>query len=384
MNTEMVLNKIDELSEEYIGVWESFCNIESPTSDKAAVDEASEYILSFARKKGWDITESIQSVSGNAYCITMNADSAEKPVCLSGHVDTVHPKGDFGYPPVKIDREASKIYGPGVVDCKGGIVSALLAMTALSECGYKKRPIKLILQSDEEISSISSDKKTIEFMRDCSLDAVAFLNCEGYSKGKLVIQRKGIIRFVFDIKGVVVHSALCYNGKSAILEAAHKIIELEKWKDRDGITCNCGIISGGTTPNTVSENCSFVADIRYATESELEYVKKRVAEIAETSYIGGTSCSVSVKSERICMEKNERNMNLLKRIREIFAKYGIADVEPGGSNGGSDAAWMSYYGIPTVDSIGTCGGSIHSKNEWAWLGSLADSAKMLASVAMEI
>lgn len=384
MCTSKVLEKIDELNEEYIGVWESFCNIESPTADKNAVDEASEYILSFARKMGWEITENTQAVSGNAYCITMNADSKEKPVCLSGHVDTVHPKGDFGYPPVRIDREAGKMYGPGVEDCKGGIVSALLAMTALAECGYNKRPVKLILQSDEEISSISSGKKTIEFMRDCSLDAVAFLNCEGHSKGKLVVVRKGIIRFVLDIKGVAVHSSNCYDGKNAILEAAHKIIELEKWKDRNGITCNCGIINGGTTPNTVAEFCSVVADIRYATKEQLDEVKKRVAEIAQTSYIGGTSCTLSIKSERICMEKNERNMNLLEAIRGIFAKYGIDDVEAGGSNGGSDAAWMSYYGIPTVDSIGTHGGSIHSKNEFSYIDSLGKSAKMIAAIICDI
>ena len=61
----------------------------------------------------------------------MNADATKPPICLSGHLDTVHPKGLFGTPAVKFDGD--KIYGPGIADCKGGIVAALLAMAALDK-----------------------------------------------------------------------------------------------------------------------------------------------------------------------------------------------------------------------------------------------------------
>ena len=50
---------------------------------------------------------------------------------------------------------------------------------------------------------------------------------------------------VVDCKGggIAGHSSTCYEkSASAILEAAHKIIELEKMKENDGITCNCGVI----------------------------------------------------------------------------------------------------------------------------------------------
>ncbi len=384
MDTKKIFDKIEELSEEYLGIWEEFCNIESKTSDKEGVDKAGEYIISIAKKFGWKIEINKQNVSGDAVCITMNPDAKNAPVCTSGHLDTVHPKGLFGYPPVKIDREAGKIYGPGVVDCKGGIVASLLSMAALCECGYTERPVKLILQSDEEISSITSGKSTVKFMADCAKDAVAFLNCEGYDRGKLTVARKGIIRFVLDITGKAAHSSLCFNGKSAILEAAHKIIELEKWNDKDGITCNCGLISGGTAANSVAEKCSFTADIRYVTAAQLDEVTARVKEIAETSYIGGTTTELSIKSQRVSMEKCERNIQLFERIREIFAECGLNDVVQNASTGGSDAADMTSYGIPTIDSIGTYGGSIHSKDEWAYIDSLAYSAKMLAAIIANV
>lgn len=389
MNTKNIFDKIDELSEEYLGVWENLCNIESPTDDKESVDKAGNYLVGIAEKFGWKIEKNIQEKSGDAVCITMNPDAQKAPVCLSGHIDTVHPKGLFGYPPVKIDRENGKIYGPGVVDCKGGVVSSLLAMAALEKCGYKERPVKLILQSDEEVSSLYSGKGTVKFMADCAKDCVAFLNCEGHTRGKITVERKGIIRYILDITGKAAHSSLCYLGKSAVLEAAHKIIEIEeamgeKWKDKGGITCNCGVIEGGTVANTVPEKCSITVDIRYKTAQQLEEVQERMEKIAATSYIGDTTCTLRIKSQRVQMERCEKNISLFDRINEIFRANGLPETAQESGSGGSDAADMTSCGIPTVDNLGTCGGRIHSQEEWAYLDSLAFSAKMLAAVTMEI
>ena len=52
----------------------------------------------------------------------MNPEAAGIPITLSGHMDTVHPRGLFGFPPVRIAN--GRIYGPGVIDCKGGITAA--------------------------------------------------------------------------------------------------------------------------------------------------------------------------------------------------------------------------------------------------------------------
>ena len=55
-----------------------------------------------------------------------------------------------------------------------------------------------------------------------------------------------------------------YDGASAIAEAANKILELEKYKEKNGITCNCGTIQGGTVPNVVPERCVFTLDVRFS------------------------------------------------------------------------------------------------------------------------
>ncbi len=379
MKCDDLFKSIDALNEKYLRVWEEASNIESPTSYKAGVDEAGKLFIRMAKERNWKIEVLECENAGNAVCITMNGHVQNAPIVFSGHIDTVHPVGLFGSPAVKKDNE--KIYGPGVTDCKGGVVASFMAMEALEQIGFNKRPVKLIIQSDEETGSKNSNKKTVEFMKDKAKDAIAFLNTEPTDDNVAVIQRKGIARYRFNVKGVAAHSARCTEGASAVLEAAYKIIALEKYKDIDNITCNCGVISGGTTPNTVAEECSFLADIRYKDNEQLKDVKKAVREIAQMCTVKGCTCILEEVSFRPAMPRVKRNEELLKKMNEIYLENGKPVLKGIIGQGGSDAAYMTEAEIPCIDSIGVYGGYIHSVNEFAYISSLKESAKRLASVA---
>lgn len=377
-NCGKLFNRIDELEKEYIDFWEDICNIESPTACKTGVDGVGDYIIEKAVARGWEAEKQLQDVSGNCVCITMNPEAAGAPVCLSGHIDTVHPVGLFGSPAVTKDEE--NIYGPGVADCKGGVVAAFMAMAALEDIGFTARPVKLILQSDEETSSAGSNKTTVKYMCDCARDAVAFLNCEPSVAGTVVLKRKGIAKYTFHITGKAAHASECYDGISAIAEAAHKILELEKHKNPDGITANCGIIKGGTAINTVPEKCSVSVDFRFTNEEELQQVKAIAEEVANTSYMAGTTCELVLESLRDAMELTETNTTLFDKINEIFDENGLPTLSTRITGGGSDAAYTTQAGIPTIDSIAVSGGGIHSKNEYAKISTLKEAAKRVAAI----
>lgn len=385
MNCEKIFAEIDALNDSYLQVWEDVCNIESPTKYKAGVDAVGSYFADMAKERGWLVEILEQPVSGNVVCITMNPNAPGKPLSLSGHMDTVHAVGSFGTPAVR--RDGEKIYGPGVTDCKGGIVAGFFAMDALSRCGFEGRPIRLLLQSDEEVGSSFSQKATIGYICEKAKDSVAFLNLEGhaYPSSQVCIQRKGIATFTFAVHGVEAHSSNCAtSGANAIAEAAHKIIELEKLKDKDGITCNCGLISGGTVVNTVPGFCEFKANVRFATQEQLEWVKEHMQKVADTAYVKGCTTEVTLSGYRVAMERVERNLELVERINRIFAANGLSELAPAKRKGGSDAADVTAAGIPCIDSIGAGGGSIHSPDEYAYLASLAESAKRIAAIAVEL
>jgi len=384
MNCSEIFNKIDSLTQKYISVWEAACNIESPTDFKAGVDECGSYLAGIAKEFGCDVEIFKQETAGNVYCFTINKSSTNQPITLSGHIDTVHPVGMFGASAVHI--EGNKMFGPGVTDCKGGVIAAMQAMEALRTCGFTSRPVRLILQTDEETGSSTSGRATINYMCESSKDSVAFLNLESIShNNEACIERKGIANFTLTVHGKEAHSAACATmGASAILEAAHKIIELEKLKDADGLTCNCGVISGGTVPNTVPGYCEIKANVRFATSEQLEWVKEHIRAVADKVYVEGCETSVELTRLRVAMEYCDRNARLVDKINEILLSSGLDAVTVAKGKGGSDAAEITEAGIPCIDCFGTKGSCIHSPNECGIISSLPEAAKRIAAVCAEI
>lgn len=372
-----LFNAIETLKEKYVSVWEDVCNIESPTNDKAGVDKAGEYFIQLAKTQGWQVEVFKQAVAGNVVCITMNANANLPPVTFSGHIDTVHPRGMFGYPPVRKDEE--KIYGPGVVDCKGGVVAGFLAMEALQKAEFTNRPVRMLLQSDEEVGSRLSEKATINYICKRAKDSIAFFNLEGHNNGDACLGRKGIVTFEFTVIGQEAHSSACATrGANAIVDAAHKIIELEKMKDDKGLTCNCGVISGGTVKNTVAGKCVFTADVRYATRAQYEWVCAYAQRIASMEHVAGCRCEVQIFSGRPAMERTEKNIRLFEKMNDIYKQNGMSPLKERDRNAGADAAEITQAGIPCVECMGVKGGGMHCKDEFAYLSSLAESAKRLA------
>ena len=225
MIKEKLFTTVDTLTEEYLQVWEDLCNIESPSAFKEGVDAVGRYCADIARKKGWQVDVFHHDVSGDAVCITMNPEVDAAPLAVSGHMDTVHPVGSFGTPTVWRDDE--KIYGPGTLDCKSGVVLGLFVLDVLDRCDYRKRPVKLLLQSDEEVGSRTSNKATINWICQQAKDAVAFLNLENNRDDNAGISRTGIARYEFTVTGKAAHSAACDTGASAIAQAAQMLLELE-------------------------------------------------------------------------------------------------------------------------------------------------------------
>jgi len=382
LDSQKLFSVIDELNEEYIRIWEDVCNLESPTNDKERVDKVGTYFITMAKAKGWKVETLPLETAGDPICITLNSEANARPVTLSGHIDTVHPVGLFGYPPAH--RDETKLYGPGTLDCKGGVVASFLAMDALERCSFTARPVQLIIQTDEETGSKTSGKKTVEYMCQKAKNSVAFLNTEGADGNKVVVARKGILRLQFHVHGKATHSSICETGANAVAEAAHKLLKLEEMKDPKGLTCNCGVIHGGTVANTVAEECSFLADIRFADQEQYVHALATAQALAEHSYIPGCTCRLEQVSYRPAMTLEQRNLDLLETINGIYAQVGLDQLVGKSERAGSDTAYTTQAQIPCLDSFGVAGNGIHSVREYGLLSSLSLAAKRQAAVVAYI
>ena len=84
MEHNAVFAALEQLEAKYIKMWEDICLIESPTTYKAGVDAVGKFCMDFAAQMGWKVESQHEEVSGDPVCITMNPDSPQQAICLSG------------------------------------------------------------------------------------------------------------------------------------------------------------------------------------------------------------------------------------------------------------------------------------------------------------
>lgn len=377
---EKVFDLIDNYEEKYLDFFKDICTFETPSRDKESMDEMMDYVENFARGEGFEVTRVPFENCGDQLVIEMNPDAEKAYACLA-HMDTVHAKGIFGYPCVKIEGE--KMTAPGAIDCKGGAVVALLGMKALKDAGYDKN-IRLLLTSDEEISNVLGGEKELKLIADTVKGFRGALNFEPARDGKIVVQRKGILRLEVDVKGIGGHSGAAYfTSASAILEAAHKIVELESKSEMGKPTYNCSLIKGGTVANNIPDRCTFTVDIRVENYEEMKEAEGFVREVADRCHVEGTSATVSLVSKRPPMEKTPETMELFEKINNVSVRHGWGELIPTLTAGGADSAYTQLAGTPTICSMGPHGGNGHRPDEYVNIDTIVKRAKLFTAFAVE-
>ena len=241
---------------------ESLVNSDSPSRDRAAVDQTGTLLKQFFEAHGIHVETEPHPEFGEAIHATLPDPSGRnvKPVVLLGHRDTVFPPGEAGRRPFRI--EGTRAYGPGVADMKAGLVINAFVLAAFQATGEQPGPLAALITSDEEIASPSS-RPVIERV---ARNARVVLNGEpGRASGNVVSGRKGSVFMRFTVTGRAAHSGGNFvEGRSAIGELAHKVIALHALTDLDrGITVNVGTISGGQGVNTVAPYATGEIDLRY-------------------------------------------------------------------------------------------------------------------------
>lgn len=378
--TEKLFQFIDKKSEVYLDFLCNICAFEAKAEDKQTIDEMIDYIIDFSRSQGFYTTRTKMERCVDFLSIALNPD-AKKGCVFLAHTDTVHEKGIFGQNPVT--RHKDRITAPGAIDCKGGIAIALLTMKALQETGYTKH-LRLLLTSDEEISnSLGGQAELDYFKRNCEGFPYA-VNCETSEKDEAVISRKGVLKYRLDIRGIGGHSGIHYfECKNTIVEAAHKIIELENKSVQGGITYSCNIINGGVRTNIIPDSCSVTVDVRVPRHTDINEAETAIYNVARTSFISDTVTTVVPINKRPPFEKNPATDALFYKLMNICHKYDLGTLTPVQSGGGSDSCYTQLAGIPSICGMGGCGEFCHTDKEYVLTESIPLRAKVLTAFLTE-
>ncbi len=374
---QSIVSYIDAHRDDMLAFWEKLVTTESPSPDKAAVDKVGAIIREELSAMGLEVHVEEVSERGNLICADWNRGTSGAPFIFCGHMDTVFPAGTLKERPFCL--KGGKAYGPGILDMKGGLTIAVFVIKALAANGYQGHPIRILFAGDEETGHRQSDIK--DRFPALVAGCCAGFNFEtGFPSDGLVVGRKGSCRLGLDVTGVSAHAGNCpEDGRSAILEMAHKVIAIQALNDLEhGTSVNVGLISGGTVVNAIPGNCHIDIDIRYTKRELLDKTLEAIRKISDTNTVADCSCVMTMQSISVVMEQNEQIMALFEHVRETAADIGYGEVTPATSGGWSDSNLIANEGIPVLCSMGVKGEFNHTPREYAITESLFDRAKLAA------
>jgi glutamate carboxypeptidase len=347
---------------------------ESPSHDKAAVDRVGVIVAEEARKLGAQVEIIPNQETGDH--ILSRWGTGKDGILILCHMDTVFPLGTIQKTPYR--EEGDKIFGPGTLDMKAGIVIALAAIAEAQKQGLN-RPVTLLCTSDEEIGSHTS-RALIESLAKES--ALALVMEGALLDGSLKTWRKGTGGFRVKVKGRAAHAGGDHQaGRNAIEEMAHQVLAIQKLTDYSkGTTLNVGVIEGGTVSNVVPEECSIQVDVRVMQPGEWERVEAEMKSLKPV--LDGATIEVKGGLNRQPMPYDGRMEATFEKAKSIAAQIGIK-LTAGGTGGASDGNFVAPMGIPVLDGMGAVGEGYHSEREYIFADSLEQKAKLIATLIHE-
>lgn len=355
----------------YLALLEEMVNIDSGTGDAEGLARVGAIIRREAARLGYGF-RTMTGPDGTEHYYVHRGQG--KRILLIAHIDTVFPQGTVAVRP--FTREGEIARGPGVSDCKSGVVTILGALERLGRVGETTAEIGCLFNCDEEIGSPGS-RGIIETL---AREAQAVLVVEPSEEGETItVARKGIGRFKLEVFGKAAHSGASFEeGRSAILELAHKILLIHDLTDLSaGITLNTGVIHGGTKSNVIPEYAVADIDLRIVALGQEQDIIKRMNQIAATHHIEGITAKLSGGITRPPMPRTSQNMELYSLFQKVASGMGL-ELGRCESGGGSDANFVAALGIPVVDGVGPIGGGHHAETEYLNLPSLLQRIELLA------
>jgi glutamate carboxypeptidase len=296
-------------------------------------------------------------------------------------MDTVFPDGTVAQRHFRID--GGRATGPGVSDMKGGLLAGFAAVEVLRDLDPDWEPsVTFVCNPDEEIGSPFSTP----IIRQLASDVDVCLVLEaGRENGNIVSARKGMSTFVIDVKGRAAHAGVePEKGRSAILEVGHKVVALHALNDRwPGVRVNPGLVSGGTRPNVVAEDCHLEVDLRAADNPTFDAAGQEILRLGSATILDGTSADTRVLQTHRPMEKGPATARLVAVAQDVTRRLGF-EVRDQATGGASDANTTSGMGVPTLDGLGPVGGGPHSPQEWLDISSIVPRVAMLACLLVRV
>lgn len=299
--------------------------------------------------------------------------NAPVQLILTGHYDTVFPKGTFEHIRELAD---GKLNGPGLADMKGGIVVMLEALKAFEASPLKsKLGYRIVLTPDEETGNFASR----HYLGEAAKTAHIGLTFEpAMETGAMSGARKGSAIFDIIFRGKASHAGRNpEDGRSAIYAAASFCTAIEALTNkREGVTFNIGKIDGGGPNNIVPALAIVRMGVRAPDRHSAEWATNIIQKIFdETLQRDGITGEISGGFYRPPKPRNKAQDALFDAAHKTGRAINL-DLTFHDTGGVCEGNNVFAAGTPNIDTLGVRGGLIHSSDEYVITDSFVERASL--------
>ena len=323
--------------------------------------------------------------AGNVYS-RIRGQGKKPAIVVTAHLDTVFPQSTN----LTLVRTPEKISGPGIGDNSLGLAGLFGLYWAFNDVhgGLSTIPcldgdLWLVANVGEEgLGDLQGMKAVVKQFRD---DTLAYIVLEGMSFGKIFHRGLGVRRYRISVHTRGGHSWVDYGNPSAIHELADLVVKIKDLPipAEPRTSKNVGMVTGGTSVNTIAADASFELDLRSESPQALSDLIKQVELVVEEAdRIGDGAIRVSAEiiGDRPAGELQKEHP-LVKLAMERYAEIGINALLNIGS---TDANEPLSRGLPAICVGLTTGGGAHTLSEYIDTKPLAQGLGVLVDLIQAI
>jgi acetylornithine deacetylase/succinyl-diaminopimelate desuccinylase-like protein len=306
---------------------------------------------------------------GNVFGVRPGLDPDAKFLAVSAHMDTVFPAGS----PLEVKRDGDRLRGPGICDNGAGLVALLALAGSLQETSLQHRnPIVFIGNVGEEGEGDLRGMRHI-FAQPRWRDRIErVLVLDGAGLDSIIAEGLGSRRFEVTVEGPGGHSWSDFGVPNPIVALGRAIEHFSRTPlpDSPKTTFNIGVISGGTSVNSIPQSAFMRVDLRSAAAEEIDRLESTLRAAIDDA-VEETRATVRGRAPlryEIRMVGNRPsadlpvNAPLITTLRAVDAHLGIrAKI----NRASTDANIPLSLGIEAVAiGGGGSGGGAHTLHEW--------------------
>jgi tripeptide aminopeptidase len=196
---------------------------------------------------------------------------------ISAHLDTVFPQGTA----LQTREEGNRLYGPGISDNASGVIALLAVANALKKTQLKPATNILFIGNVGEEGEGNLRGMRHLFAASAWRDAIqSLLVIDGAGTDTYVNQALGSRRFEITFRGPGGHSWSDFGVPNPIILLSRALARFSEVQAPESprTTFNVGVVSGGTSVNSIPESATARVDLRSASMEELQKLEDRLRE----------------------------------------------------------------------------------------------------------